>query len=146
MAKKTIICLLLCVLLAGFGYNFYRHMLMEPYRKGVSAFKEGNFAEALKQMEPLAQKGNLRARQLMARIYALGLGVEVDNDVAKKWLSCTGIKSCVNGKAEYYLALLFFEKGNNLFDREKATYWMEISSDKGYRKADEWLAGVNGSE
>lgn len=141
MVKEIIIILVICLLI-GTGsfliYRLYEYEKMGPYRKGVSALKEGNFIEALNKLEPFAKDGDLLARLLVAEIYAAGLGVEANNDIAKQWLSCDGVKSCIDGEPEYGFAHNFINAPH--FDKEKAIYWMRISSDKGYNKADEWLA------
>lgn len=142
MPKK--IGLLFVALIIGLAaFILYRlHLVeeMKPVKEGVAALKNENYAEALEKFKPAAEHGDLLARSFMAQIYALGLGMEVDNEAAAKWLSCDGIKSCVNGQPEYSFAYVFANEDGPYHDMAKAAYWMRISSSKGYKKADEWLA------
>ncbi|TVQ83503.1 MAG: sel1 repeat family protein [Micavibrio sp.] len=143
MVKKIVVVFVICLLAALTLLLFYQYKRVEPLREGLAALKEENYSDALKKLEPLAKKGDLTARFFVAEMYVFGLGVEIDIDIAKKWLSCDGVRSCINGRPEYKLAHVF--ASNRDFNKEKATYWMKISSDKGYKKADEWLA-VNAGE
>jgi len=131
------------VLLIGFAaFILYRLHLVEqwkPVKEGIAALKNEHYAEALEKFRPAAERGDLLARFYVAQLYALGLGVEVNNDVAEKWLSCDDIKSCVNGAPEYDFAYVFTNESDRYHDLNKARYWMKISSRKGYKKAEEWL-------
>ena len=49
---------------------------MDDLTLGVRAFQKGNYREALEKLEPLAEQGELRAQQIMARLYYAGNGVE----------------------------------------------------------------------
>ena len=141
---KKSIGLLSIVLIVGFAaFILYRlHLVeeMKPVKEGVAAFKNENYQKALEKLEPAAKSGNLVARSFVAQIYALGLGVEADNEAAAKWLSCDGIKFCVDGELEYSFAHVFTNQYDSYHDMSKAIFWMQISSSKGYEKADEWLA------
>jgi TPR repeat protein len=147
MAKK--IGLLSVVVFIGFAaFILYRLQIVEerkPVKEGVAAWKNEHYAEALEKFRPAAERGDLVARFYMAQIYALGLGVEANNDVAEKWLSCDDIKSCVNGEPEYDFAYVFTNESDRYYDINKAVYWMKISSSKGYKKADDWLAKNSGN-
>ncbi|MCC7037899.1 MAG: sel1 repeat family protein [Alphaproteobacteria bacterium] len=135
--------------------------LAETERKsldaGIAQLKAGHYEVARQKIESLAQNGNSQAKLLMAEIYTHGLGVDVNIDRAKYWLSCKSI-ICVEGEAEYKFALLFsnemFWEGKAVpapiepssftkYDMNKAIYWMGISSAKGYKNADSWLAEHN---
>lgn len=147
MRKK--ISYLAAVLIVGSAvFILYRLYLVEerrPLRDGIAAWKNEDYTEAIKKLEPLAERGDLIARSFMAQFYAFGLGVEVNNDTAQKWLSCDNVKSCVNGEPEYGFAYNFTTEFDSYYDIHKAKYWMMISSSKGYKKADEWLAKHGGN-
>ncbi len=129
---------------------------------GIAQLKARNYVEGLQRIKPLAENGDLKARSLVAEIYAVGRGVEANVDAAKHWLSCDAIWSCVDGEPEYELAYHFLNETAPLimsgervevmpiglepelayppYDVNKAIYWMKISSSKGYKDADAWLA------
>lgn len=138
-----------------FAYILLAEEERESLNAGIAQLKSGNYYAARQKIDPLAQSGNSQARSLMAEIYMNGLGVDVNTDKAKYWLSCEGILICVEGEAEYKFALLFSKeillRSGSVFpapvepspftkyDINKAIYWMQISSAKGYRNADIWL-------
>jgi TPR repeat protein len=148
MRKKIVYSFI--ILFVGFtAFILYRlHLVAEgkPFRDGVAAMKEERYADAIEKFRPLAESGNLRARVYMAQFYTFGLGVTADNDAAQKWLSCDGIEACVNGELEYAFAYEFSNEADlRHFDMNKARYLMELSSRKGYQKADIWLAKNTGN-
>ena len=54
--------------------------------KGVKAFMNGNYAIAFQILEPSAQAGNLRAQQILAKMYYAGNGVPKDVEKYYYWL------------------------------------------------------------
>ncbi|GAB5450189.1 MAG: hypothetical protein Hals2KO_05170 [Halioglobus sp.] len=55
-------------------------------RRGVRAFMRGNYQEAFKLLQPAAEGGNLKAQQLLAKMYFAGHGVEQDREQYLYWL------------------------------------------------------------
>jgi hypothetical protein len=60
------------------------------YEKGVDAFNQRLYEEALPYLEDAAQNGDARGQYLLGRIYADALGVEEDKSEAIYWLTCAG--------------------------------------------------------
>jgi TPR repeat protein len=134
---KTFLVLLVSIAVFGcvsfFSYKVYLTKSEELFEKGMSELKEENFKSALNKLEPYAYKGNRLARKEIGKIYALGLDVPIDNLLAEKWLSCEGIKSCIDGEAECVVSYYFKNGTFGKKDLEKARYWMDKSIHKGYK-------------
>ena len=57
----------------------------QDYVKGVDAYDRGDFATALKEWKPLAEKGDALAQSDLGDVYRLGKGVPQDYVEAMKW-------------------------------------------------------------
>ena len=53
--------------------------------KGVAAYKAGNYAIALQEWKPLAEKGHVSAQYNLSLMYALGHGIIQDHVYAHLW-------------------------------------------------------------
>jgi len=60
----------------------------EKLQRGIHAFMGFRFEEAAKLLLPLAEKGEVEAQKLMARLYFSGNGVEKSLEKYHYWLSC----------------------------------------------------------
>jgi uncharacterized protein len=52
------------------------------FQKGVTAYKSGDYATALREWRPLAKQGNLSAQYLLGVMYRKGKGVPQDYTTA----------------------------------------------------------------
>ena len=94
---------------------------------GGQAFNRGNYAAAIREWMPLAEKGHIQAQYLLGQMYDDGKGVPEDDAVAVKWYR----KAAEQGhpKAQFYLGLMY-DRGQGIpFDPREAARW--------YRKAAE---------
>jgi uncharacterized protein len=66
----AIICLTLSILFGRVGMSAGADL-----QKGWTAYQSGNFATALREWKPLAEKGNADAQYLVGGMYATGQGV-----------------------------------------------------------------------
>jgi len=57
----------------------------QDLQAGIRAYNLGDYATALKQWLPLAEKGDRRAQHKLGLIYAQGLGVPKDHAKATEW-------------------------------------------------------------
>jgi TPR repeat protein len=57
----------------------------QDYFKGVDAYDRGDFATALKEWKPLAEKGGASLQSDLGDLYRLGKGVPQDYAKAMKW-------------------------------------------------------------
>jgi len=63
---------------AGF-FDFYN------FNKGVKAYNSGDYATALKEFNPLAEQGYVKAQSKLGYMYDIGRGVTQDYKAAIKW-------------------------------------------------------------
>ena len=75
-----ILCLFLTVLFGSVGISAGADL-----QKGWTAYQSGNFATALREWRPLAEKGNADAQYLVGGMYATGQGVIRDWVFAHMW-------------------------------------------------------------
>lgn len=52
---------------------------------GYREYKAQQYAAALPKLKPIAESGNVEAQSMLASLYQLGLGTEVDNEQAISW-------------------------------------------------------------
>lgn len=60
--------------------------LQDSVRKGVRAFMKEHYEEAFELLEPAARQDNLKAQQLLAKMYYAGHGVPADREQYLYWL------------------------------------------------------------
>jgi TPR repeat protein len=80
---------------------------MSALRKGIDAFKEGNFSAALILLEPFALQGNTQAQCILGNIYQLNLGGLGNPSKALFWYlsaSQQGYSVATNNLAGIYLS------------------------------------------
>jgi S1-C subfamily serine protease len=58
---------------------------MADYGSGIDALNRGDYAKALTDLRPLAEKGESRAQWALGYMYRLGLGVPKDPERAQRW-------------------------------------------------------------
>ena len=75
------------------------------YEAGVTAYRQGDYALALREWRPLAEAGEAGAQAGLANMYRAGLGVAQDSGEALKWYQ----KAVGQGHtlAQYNLGLIF---------------------------------------
>lgn len=97
------------------------------------ALKKGDFAGALKELIPLAQKGDAKAQENLGLMYATGRGVAQNWVEAEKWIR----KAAEQGLAEaqYNLGLLYINGQGVPQNNAEAMKWFRKSSDQGYARA-----------
>jgi uncharacterized protein len=103
------------------------------YQKGIDAFAQGNFAEALKNLQPIAEKGNADAQFRLGLMYREGKGVAQDDKQGVSWLS----KAAEQGQAEAQENLAFsYAKGLGVErDWVQADKWFSIAAASGKETA-----------
>ena len=87
-----ILCLFLTVLFGGVGMSAGADL-----QKGWTAYQSGNFASALREWRPLAEKGNADAQYLVGGMYATGQGVIRDWVFAHMWGNLAASNGNENG-------------------------------------------------
>ena len=103
------------------------------YQEGIDAYAQGNFAVALKKLQPMAEQGNADAQLRLGLMYREGNGVPKDDKQAVAWLS----KAAEQGNMEAQENLgLSYAKGLGV-DRDwvQADKWFSIAAASGKETA-----------
>lgn len=97
------------------------------------ALHKGDYAGALKEIRPLAQKGDANAQSDLGMMYATGRGVPQNAIEAGKWIR----KAAEQGyaEAEYNLGLINIKGLGVPRNNAEALKWFRKSADQGYIKA-----------
>jgi TPR repeat protein len=97
---------------------------------GVSAYERGDYREAARILLPLAEEGEPSARNVMGRMYELGLGVEQDLKAAAHWFEL-GARAG-NSEAQNNIAVMYsLGQGVQLSPR-LAMQWYRRAADGGH--------------
>lgn len=94
-------------------------------RAGVEAYQRGDYARALAEWRPLADKGDPDAQFNLAQVYKLGRGVPASLDTAIGWYRKAALQN--HAEAEALLGLLLFQNGK----RAEAMPWLSKAADRG---------------
>jgi hypothetical protein len=94
------------------------------------AFKDKNYKQVFKLIQPYAESGNVVAQYNLAMMYAKGDGTDVDDKKAVHWY----IKAAENGhiKAQNNLGLRYHRGNGVAADEHKSLYWFIKASKKGH--------------
>jgi cell division septation protein DedD len=98
-------------------------------KRGVSAWQAGDFAGAVREWRPLADKGDADAQFNMGQAYKLGRGAPADMKLAQSWYE----KAAAQGheQAQANLGLILFQSGN----RTAALPWIRKAAERGDPRA-----------
>ena len=91
----------LSVALAGAGCGHRETAIDEA----VYEINNNNPELALPVLEREAANGSRRAKVILAKVYAAGIGVPADIKKAQTYLLCEGEPKCTSGEDEYYLGV-----------------------------------------
>jgi hypothetical protein len=102
---------------------------------GVEAWQRGDFANAVRQWRPLADRGDPDAQFNMGQAYKLGRGVPADLRIAQSWYQ----KAAAQGheQAQGNLGLILYQSGK----RAEAMPWIRKSADRGDPRA-QYVLGI----
>ena len=122
------ICLTITLLLGSVGASW-----SADWNKGLTAFKSADYATALREWTPLADKGNARAQNAMGSMYTHGLGVPKDDNTAVKWYRL----SAENGekRGQFSLGLMYAMGKGVPLDLKTALKWWTLAAKQGYARA-----------
>lgn len=95
------------------------------YEEILRLYREGNFDEALKSLEPLLKSGHAGAQELMGIMYRMGQGVE--KDPAKAFELLTPAAEAGRPLAEHHLASMYFTGEGVAVDKVKSLFWIGLA-------------------
>ncbi len=103
------------------------------FQAGIAALDRGDYATALQEFKPLAEKGHAKAQLALGHMYELGRGVPQDSAEAVKWYR----KAAEQGHAAalYDLGLMYASGLGVPQDYADAAKWYRKAADKGFATA-----------
>jgi len=122
------IYLTLAVLLGGVGVSWGADL-----QKGFSALSKGDYATALRELKPLAEKGNSFAQATLAEMYGDGLGVEQNYNTAVKWWKLAAEQG--NNYAHEMLGFMYAKGRGVIRDNVYAYMWLNVAAATGLSNA-----------
>ena len=99
------------------------------FDEGVAAYERGDYATALKEWKPLAERGDIRAQSSMGEMYLMGTGVPQDYETAIKWYKLAAEQGDAN--AQMYLGLMYALGQGTLQDYTRTHMWWNIAASQG---------------
>jgi cell division septation protein DedD/Tfp pilus assembly protein PilF len=98
-------------------------------RAGIEAWQAGNYALAIGNWRPLADRGDADAQYNIAQAYFLGRGVPQNANLAEQWYARAARQGHEQAQANY--GLLLFQNGR----RREAMPWIEQAANRGDPRA-----------
>jgi cell division septation protein DedD len=98
-------------------------------RSGIEAWQAGNYALAIGNWRPLADRGDADAQYNIAQAYFLGRGVPQNANLAEQWYARAARQGHEQAQANY--GLLLFQNGR----RREAMPWIEQAAGRGDPRA-----------
>jgi TPR repeat protein len=132
--------ILVIVSIAGFASWWSRNYMFE---RAAAALNDGNYAEAAAKLKVAASMGDSNAQALMGDFYALGWGVQKNDDEAIAWYRRAGVEKEAAqdpaAPAMYYIGRKYLGGEGIPRNEAEARKWLERSAKGGFAKADEEL-------
>jgi len=135
MKKPTILAAVTFMLTVGFTAA-----LAATRDAGIAAYRNNDFATALRELSPDAESGDAKAQYFMGLLYARGYGVAEDPATAAQWFR----KAADQGfaKAQFDLGHLYRKGAGVPQDDAKAVAWWRKAADSGDSFAQSSLADM----
>jgi len=107
----------------------------DKFRKARAAANAGNFKEARRLWEILAQLGHADSQYAMGRMYAKGDGVKRDFSEAKRYFELAAQQN--NGRALHSLGIMARNGDGQVKNQERALAFFQRARSAGYQPADQ---------
>lgn len=95
------------------------------YEEILRLYRQGNFADAQKSLEPLLKSGHAGAQELMGIMYRMGQGVE--KDPVKGFELLNTAAEAGRPLAEHHLASMYFLGEGTAKDNVKSLFWIGLA-------------------
>ena len=105
----------------------------QDFEVGIAAYRHGDYAAALSEWRPLAERGDAKAQTKLGYMYEVGEGVALDYGAAAKWFR----KAADQGRADAQLELgnIYFSGRGVAMDHIQAHMWWSLAADQGNQAA-----------
>ena len=102
-------------------------------KTGVDAYEKGDYATALKEFRPLAERGDARAQFRLGVMYTMGQGVPQDDKEAARWYRLAATQGYA--AAQYNLGVMYFMGIGVPRDVVRAHLWYSLAAAPGHENA-----------
>lgn len=128
MKNESAQCLSLCVL--AISLFFVGQSAAADLTTAQQAYRQKDYAVALREATPLAEQGNPDAQLLLARMFLMGQGVSRDPDQAIKWFRASADQG--NADAEFFMSSYYLLPRRDIPEGMK---WLRLSAEQGNQDA-----------
>jgi uncharacterized protein len=99
------------------------------FADGWEAFKKGDYATAVKEWKPVAERGDTKAQLSLAAMYSNGQGVAQDQEEAGRWYRRAAVLG--DSDAQFALALRYWNGEGVERDDKEAVRWFRLAAGQG---------------
>jgi len=110
-------------------------------RSGLRAYDRGDYARAMKEFVPLAQRGNAIAQLSLGIMYHEGRGVQQDDLQAVRWLRKAA--EAGDADAQFQLSRMHMHGWGVQSDEAEIVHWLRLSATQGHARAQFYLGIAN---
>ena len=107
--------------------------LSADFQKGLTAYKSGDYATALREWTPLAEQGDASSQFNLGLMYEVGEGVPEDYKTAVKWWTLAAKQG--RASAQFNLGFMYANGWGVLQDYKTAVKWYTLAAEQGYASA-----------
>jgi TPR repeat protein len=149
-SRSLTVGLALAMLMVGFLLGSYREPIQQAFdnlgtRAGITrsaqnaeaaytAYRDNDFAAALKLARPLAEQGDARAQALLGLLYSTNSrAIPRDNAEAARWFTLAAEQG--DASAQFNLGAMYAEGHGVTQDFDEAVRWYQMAADQGYPQA-----------
>jgi TPR repeat protein len=112
----------------------------DPIEEADIAYRNGDYATALRLIRPLADQGNAISQTFLGAMYANGEGVPQNDGEAAKWYRLAADKR--NAAAQNLLGSMYFSGKGVPQNHAEASKWYRLAADKGNAAAQNSLGSM----
>ncbi len=103
------------------------------FNAGVAAYKKGDYATALREFRPLAERGDAKAQYALGVMYRNGKGVPQDDAEAARWYRKAAEQG--NAKAQHNLGVIYSNGQGVPRNYAEAVGWWRKAAEQGVAEA-----------
>lgn len=101
----------------------------QDFRKGFEAYKQKDYAAAMREWRPLAEQGDADAQLMLGRLYEWGRGVVKNKNEAIKWYRLAAEGG--DWRGQDWMANAYFIGVGVPIDEKEAVKWWHLAAEQG---------------
>ena len=102
-------------------------------QQAITAYQSGDYAQAFKLLQPLAQQGDALAQNNLGAMYENGQGVAQNHQQAFTWLQKAANQG--DADAQYNLGVMYYQRQGVTQNYQHAFAWFQKAANQGYALA-----------